>query len=40
MQALNKLENCDTFQYENSLNIFSLSLGPFEYDIPKKTKDE
>lgn len=27
---LDKMENCDEYQYQNSLNIFSLTLGPFE----------
>lgn len=30
LTELDKMENCEEFQYKNSLNIFSLTLGPFE----------
>ena len=30
LNELDKMENCDEYQYKNSLNIFSLTLGPFE----------
>ena len=31
---LDMMENCEEYQYKNSLNMFSLTLGPFE--IPAK----
>ena len=34
------MENGDNFGHKNSLNLFSLSLGPFEYDIPKGRERE
>ena len=30
------MENCEEYQYKNSLNIFSLTLGPFEKEAEKK----
>jgi hypothetical protein len=27
---LDMMENCEEYQYKNSLNMFSLTLGPFE----------
>ena len=33
---LDSMENCEEYQYKNSLNIFSLTLGPFEKEAEKK----
>lgn len=33
---LDTMENCAEYQYKNSLNIFSLTLGPFEKEAEKK----
>ena len=30
MAELDMMENCEEYQYKNSLNIFSITLGPFE----------
>jgi len=30
LTEIDRMENCEEFQYKNSLNIFSLTLGPFE----------
>lgn len=40
------MEKCEEYQYKNSLNIFSITLGPFEtmnkesIDLDKIEKDE
>ena len=36
LNKLEEMENCDEFQYQNSLNIFSITLGPFEKEIKEQ----
>lgn len=36
LSELDKMENCEQYQYINSLNIFSLTLGPFEHEVKEK----
>ena len=38
MAELDMMENCEEYQYKNSLNIFSLTLGPFEKSPAKMIK--
>ena len=38
MAELDMMENCEEYQYKNSLNIFSLTLGPFEKAPDKMIK--
>jgi hypothetical protein len=33
------MEICEEYQYKNSLNIFSLTLGPFDHPPPDSAKD-
>ena len=32
---LDRMENCEEYQYINSLNIFSMTLGPFDKELKK-----
>ena len=38
MAELDMMENCEEYQYKNSLNIFSLTFGPFEKSPAKMIK--
>ena len=40
MDQLDKMELSNDFQYVNSLNIFSLTLGPFEKDATKEQDND
>jgi hypothetical protein len=35
MAELERMENCEEYQYINSLNIFSMTLGPFDKEVTK-----